>query len=163
MELQFQYDKQEVIDALRFHFMNRPEMKLFKVVLALMVVLAFIGYGMNVVSLKMLIWIFLLFIVLVLIFWYILPYTVYRNAKTFQEPTISLHWTEEGISIGTERGESMLPWNRFHQILETKDFFYLYSSNKSFFLIPVDAFPDREERVAFSELLQSRFSNYIFK
>ncbi len=163
MELQFQYDKQEVIDALRLHFMNRPEMKLFKGAFVLMIVLAFIGYGMGLVTLKMVIWIFLLSIVLILLFWYILPYTVYRNAKTFREPTISLRWTKDGITIGTKGGESSLPWTRFNQILETKQFFYLYRTNKSFFLIPANAFPDREERVAFSELLQNQFSNYTFK
>lgn len=163
MDLRFQYDKQEVINALRFHFMNRPEMKLFKVILMLMVLFAFAGYWMKIVTLQMLIWIFLLFIVLVLVFWYILPYSVYRKARTFREPAISLHWTDEGITIGTQRGESSLSWNRFHQVLETKHFFYLYSSNKSFFLIPTHAFANREERIAFSELLQNQFPDYTFK
>ncbi len=163
MDLHFQYKRQEVIDALRFHFLNRPEMKLFKTILIIMVLFAFVGYFAHFVTLQMLIWIFLLFVVVSLFFWYILPYSVYRKAKTFQEPEITLRWNKEHLLIGTRRGESTLPWSRLSNIIETKHFFYLYSSGKSFFLIPGHAFSDREERVAFSEMLQNQCADYTFK
>ena len=162
MTLHFHYDKQAVIDALRFHFMNRPEMKFFKVVLILMILSAFAGYFFGMLVLSALIWIFLLFVVLVLFFWYILPYSVYRKARTFREKDIRLDWDTRSLTIVTDSGQRTLPWDRFSNVLETSKFFYLYQSNKSFFLIPAAAFADREDRVAFSELLQNRFSHYTF-
>lgn len=163
MQLNFQYNKADVIDALRFHFMNRPEMKLFRIVLMILIAFAFIGYWMALINLQVVVWLFLLFIILILVFWYILPYSVYKKARTFSEPAIHLHWNEQNLSIGTHQGESNMPWTRFHKIVETKDFFFLYRDNKSFFLIPVDAFENEAEKNAFSELLHNQFQNYLVK
>lgn len=163
MQLDFQYNRPDVIEALRFHFMNRPEMKLFRTVLMVLVLLSFVGYWMKMINLQVVIWLFLLFIVLVLVFWYILPYSVYKKAKTFHEPVIHLRWNDRGLSIGTHQGESSMLWSRFDRIVETREFFFLYRDNKSFFLIPVEAFNDELEKNSFAELLHTQFRNYRVK
>lgn len=163
MTLHFQYNRQEVINALRLHFMNRPEMKFFKIILICLLIFSFFGYFADFLTLQMLIWIFLFFVVMVLFFWYILPYSVYKKSKTFQETDIRLHWNADYLIIGTARGESALPWKRLSNITETRQFFYLYNSTKSFFLIPTNAFADRDDRVAFSEMLQNQCADYTFK
>ena len=160
MDVHFHYNKQQVIGALRFHFMRRPEIKLFRGFLMGIVALAFVGYFTDFIRLKMLVWIFLLFIALMLFFWYILPFSVYQRAQTFKEPEITLRWTDEMLFIITGKGESMMRWSQFDNVMETGDFFYLYRSNKSFFLVPTNAFLNKEDRVSFSEMLQNRFPNY---
>lgn len=163
MELHFQYEERNVINALRFHFMNRPEIKLFKTILIVTIVFVFVGYFTNFITLKTLVWIFLLLIVLILFFWYILPFSVYKRAKTFKEPEITLRCTEDTLTIVTKQGESRIPWSRFSSVVETQACFYLYRTNKSFFLIPAYTFADRDERVAFGEMLQSLITDYSFK
>lgn len=163
MPLRFHYDKTEVINALRFHFMSRGEIKVFQVALMILIVSAFIGYWMDLINLQVVVWLFLLFIVLILIFWFILPHSVYKKARTFREPEIHLDCDEQSLSIGTQSGNHSIPWNRFERIVETKDFFYLYQNNKTFFLVPAKVFKDESERKEFSDLLRRHFRNYAVK
>ncbi len=163
MTLHFKYRRREVIEALRFHFMNKPEIKLFRTFLILLVIAAFIGYFTDYISLNALTWIFIIFIALVFLLWFILPFSVYRRAHTFREPELTLSVSEETLTIGTNKGKSRIAWQRFSNVMETKDFFYLYRSNKSFFLIPANAFNSKEDRITFSKMLQKIFSDYTFK
>ncbi|HLR37903.1 MAG TPA: YcxB family protein [Chitinophagaceae bacterium] len=163
MSIQFQYNKQAVIKALRFHFKQRPEIKIFRTLIILVVIAAFVGYFTHFLSFNALIWIFIAFVALIFFLQYMLPLSVYRRAHTFREPQLSLDFTEDYIVIGTDRGKSRIPWQQFNNVIETRDFFYLYRSNRSFFLIPANAFDAREDRIKFSEKLQQRFSNYLFK
>lgn len=163
MTLHFQYNKQKVIEALRFHFMQRPEIKLFRSLLILLVIAAFVGFFTHYINMQALIWIFLACIILMFFIHYLLPFSVYRRAHTFREPELTLDFTEESLTIGTNRGKSRIPWQQFSHVVETKEFFYIYRSNKSFFLIPVSAFSSKAERISFSEMLQKRFPNYLFK
>lgn len=163
MQFHFRYSKPAVINGLRFHFLRRNETKLFRVVLTVLLVLGVVGYGLRVVSFSVVVALLCMFLLLILAFWYILPLSIYRKAATFREPDIRLNCTEEGISIGTGAGDRHLRWSSFHEVVETGDFFYLYRDNKSFFLIPTDAFTDEEEKKEFSDLLRRQFSHYSVK
>jgi hypothetical protein len=160
MQIQFQYSKTAVINALRIHFLNRRETKILRILLIVFFLLSLWGYFKGVIPYALVVIIFLLIILLTVVFWFVLPKSIYRKAKTFSEPTIELDCDEQGISIGTHSGARQLAWESFHGVLETPDFFYLYRNNNSFFLIPVNAFETQEEKQTFTQLLQRHFNDY---
>src|SRR5690242_9180394 len=162
MQVSFQYSKPEVIDALRFHFLNRGEIRLFRGVLFVLLAFAAFSYWGGFVSFPVVVAIVLMLMLLVLAFWYILPFSIYKKAATFKE-FIKLQYDEEGVVIGTHIGERRLSWGSFNNIVETRSFFYLYRDKKSFFLIPTNAFRSDSDRQDFSDLLKSKFGNYIRK
>lgn len=162
-EVQFTYDKAEVIGALRVHFLSRKETKILKGLCALLFIFALWGYGTSIVSYGLLVGVFLAIVLLTIVFWFVLPGAIYRKAKTFHEPTIKFQYNGDGVAIGTHAGAKHLSWQSFHRVLETNDFFYLYRNSNSFFLIPTKAFSDEGERNSFSRLLRGHINNYSFK
>ena len=51
-------------------------------------------------------------------------------------------------------GEKLWPYSSFRSMKETPDFFYLYVDERSFFLIPQDAFEDGDEIKEFKTILK---------
>jgi hypothetical protein len=163
MQINFRYDKTTVINALRLHFLNRGETKVLRILFIALFLLGIWGYWKGIISYPVVVIIFLLIVLLTVVFWFILPHSIYKKAKTFSEPSISLQYGDEGIAIGTHAGARQLSWNSFNRVLETTDFFYLYRNNNAFFLIPTAAFRSETEKKDFRELLHRQFSNYSVK
>lgn len=158
--LQFTYNKQDVIDALRFHFLRRGEIKVFRNTLIILLIAAITGYLFRVVNFNALLGICVMMIIIGWAFWYLLPVSTYNKSATFKD-NIRLRYNEEGLAISTgEAGERAFPWRNFSQIVETRSFFFLYRDKRSFFLIPTSAFEGEDARNAFSALLQTIFSDY---
>lgn len=162
MQINFQYQKPAVINALRFHFLNRGEIRVFSYVLIILFVFAVGGYWIDIVSFQAVVAIVLMIVLLLLVFWYLLPASIYRKAATFRE-SIRLQYNEEGMVIGTHVGERHINWTNFNNVVETQDFFYLYRDKKSFFLIPTNAFQDDADKLTFSHMLQQKFDHYVLK
>ena len=138
----FTYQKSKVIQALRYHFITRKEIKIMIVavnVFAIGSALLFFfkklsPFGFMVGSIT--------WFVLMVIFWFALPYSVYKRSKTFLDRfkvTLSDQFTLE-----TERGSRSWQWSDFSELRESPHFFHLYFNPKSFFLIPKAAFEDDE-------------------
>lgn len=163
MQLKFQYDKTAVINALRTHFLSRRETKMLRIVLIVFFLVAVVAFFKGVIPYALVVVLFLIIILLTVVFWFILPKSIYTKTRTFSEPSITLEWDEETISIGTHAGARRLPWESFSRVLETPDYFYLYRNNTSFFLIPAYAFQKEDDRDSFSQLLHRHFSNYTLK
>lgn len=158
--LQFTYNREEVINALRFHFLRRGEIKVFRNTLIILLIAAIAGYLFRVVNFNALLGICVMMIIIGWAFWYLLPVSTYNKAATFKD-NIRLRYNEEGLAISTgTTGERSLSWRNFSQIVETRSFFFLYRDKRSFFLIPTSAFASEDARNAFSILLQSIFSDY---
>lgn len=162
-EINFTYNKTAVINALRFHFLNRKETKILKVLCAALFLSALWGYWTSIVSYGLLVGVFVAIVLLTAVFWFLLPASIYKKAKTFHEPSIKLQYNGEGMAIGTQAGARHLPWQSFHRVIETRDFFYLYRNTNSFFLIPANAFSDENDRNTFIGILKGHISNYLVK
>ncbi len=162
MQVSFHYNKPEVINALRFHFLNKGEIKALQAILILLLLFALAGFLMNIVTPAVLAAIMLMLVIVVAAFWYILPVSIYNKAATFKE-SIRLQYNDEGMTIGTHVGQRLVLWQNFNRVVETRDFFYLYRDAKSFFLIPTAAFRDETEKEGFTNLLKSKFGNYLVK
>lgn len=160
--LQFTYKKEEVINALRFHFLRRGEIKVFRNTLIILLLATVIGYVFRMVNFNAMLGIVVMMVILGWAFWYLLPVSTYNKAATFRD-NIRLRYNEDGMAIVSGHGERSLSWRSFTQIVETQSFFFLYRDKRSFFLIPTSAFENDEAHQQFRELMQKTFSNYSRK
>lgn len=156
MTVQFNYDKKQVLQALRYHFLSRREIK---VMIILVNVFALVSAALFYLK-KILPYAFLLssflWIVLMTSFWFILPGIVYRRAATFKDH-FTMSFKNDGFSVGNERGSRDWEWKSLTSYLETPHFFHLYFSATSFFLVPKIAFTD-EERIELRDLLRNKIT-----
>lgn len=157
MHLEFSYNKEEVLNALRHHFMQRGEIKVFRNTLIILLLATLGGYVFRLVTPQALTGIAIMVVLLVLVFWYMLPISTYNKAATFKD-NIQLQYSEEGMVISTGHSEYQrsISWNNFSRVVETKTFFFLYKDKKSFFLIPTSAFESEAEKKRFGHLLQQK-------
>ena len=81
----------------------------------------------------------MLWFVLMITFWYILPGIIYRKAATFKD-RFKVSFENQHLFIENERGSKSWPWTAFSSMLESPHFFHLYFDSRSFFIIPKEAF-----------------------
>jgi hypothetical protein len=141
MDIYIAYDKKRVLQALRYHFIKRPEIRVMMVLINVFAIFSAVLFSFKLVSpLAFLISSFL-WIALMVSFWFILPYTVYRNAATFKD-NFMLQFRETGVVLENEKGLMEWSWNRFSTFFETPHFIHLYFNSRSFFLVPKEAIDD---------------------
>lgn len=155
MQLEFSYNKGDVLHALRYHFMHRGEIKVFRNTLIILLLATIAGYGYNLVTPGALSGITIMVVLLGLVFWYLLPISIYNKAATFKDD-IHLRYSEEGIQISTRSSDHLrsISWNNFSKVVETKKFFFLYRDKKTFFLIPISAFKTEDAYQGFKEMVE---------
>jgi predicted membrane protein len=135
----FTYERGKVIQALRFHFISRKEIKFMIILVNVFAVTsAALFYLRKIHPLSFLISSMLWF-VLMIVYWYWLPRMIYKRSATFQD-RLRVKMDEEGVEIENERGSQRWPWTAFSATMETPHFFHLYFNPRSFFIVPKDAF-----------------------
>lgn len=137
MSFSFSYDKRKVKQALRYHFLWQKEIRIMLLVIILFDIISAVLYYSGKIQpqpfiLGSLIWFF--FIISV---WFFLPDNIYRKSPTFKE-RYQVSFSNQGIAVQTDQGRADWPWRDFIKYAESPDFFHLYFSAKSFFLIPKD-------------------------
>lgn len=81
----------------------------------------------------------LLWFILMLLFWYLLPLGIYKRASTFKDSFRAVLSTSD-FMIENDRGSRGWEWSSFSSWMETPHFFHLYFNSRSFFIVPKDAF-----------------------
>jgi len=133
-----------VLQALRYHFISRREIKLLMILVNVFALLAAVLYAFKLISPLPFLMSSVLWISMMVAFWIWLPAMIYRKSKTFKDEfTISIE--ENHFFIETAGGQKSWAWREFSSYYETPGFFHLYFDSKSFFLIPKDAFPEQEK------------------
>lgn len=135
MQVSFSYDRKKVIQGLRYHFITRPEIRILVILVNVFAILAAVLFYFKKIHpepflLGSCLWLFMM-----LAFWYVLPVTIYKKSATFRDH-FSITFNEEQIRLENERGHVDWPWNKFVSYFESPNFFHLYFSAKSFFLVP---------------------------
>ncbi len=97
----------------------------------------------------------MLWFVLMLVIWRILPGSIYRRSATFRDH-FSMSFEENQVVLQTERGSKGWPWKSFSHFVESPYFFHLYFDSRSFFLVPKDSFQDITEIQLARQLLRSK-------
>ena len=135
----FNYNKPKVIQALRYHFITRREIKLMIILVNIFAILsAFLFFFKKISPLAFLVSSILWFS-LMITFWFILPNSIYKKAATFKDGfKVSLQ--DQHLFLENERGSKSWPWTAFSSLIESPHFFHLYFDSRSFFLIPKSAF-----------------------
>lgn len=138
MQISFSYDKRLVIQALRYHFINRFEVRLLMILVNLFAIFAAALFYLHKVSPLAFLLSSLLWISLMISFWFILPNSVYKKASTFRD-AFTMNFGEHRVRLENERGYTEWEWRKFSSFLESPHFFHLYFDSRSFFLVPKNA------------------------
>src|SRR5438105_1038570 len=155
MTVQFGYNKKQVIQALRYHFLMRPEIKILLILINVFAIASAIFFAFKkILALSFLIF-SLLWFVLMLVIWRILPASIYRRNITFRDH-FTMHFDEESVVLETAKGSKGWAWSRFSHFVESPYFFHLYFDARSFFLVPKDSFKSITELQEARQLLRAR-------
>src|SRR2546423_7338316 len=155
MTIQITYKKNQVLQALRYHFLSKREIRLMIILVNVFALAsALLFYFKKILPLAFLTGSFLWFI-LMISFWFILPGMVYRRAATFKDH-FTMNFEEDSFSVGNERGSRSWSWKALSTFLETPFFFHLYFDTRSFFLVPKDGFSSTDEVYQFRHMLKEK-------
>lgn len=139
----FTYNKPKVIQALRYHFITRKEIKIMMILVNVFAITSAALFYFKKVSPFAFLISSLLWVVLMLLFWFILPNMVYRKASTFKDRFQAI-LSNESFRIENERGGRSWDWKEFSTYIESPFFFHLYFNSRAFFIVPKEAFPGDE-------------------
>lgn len=141
MQHSFSYNKKKVIQALRYHFIQRNEIRVLVVMVNVFAILSAVLFYLKKIRPEPFLLGSLTWLVLMATFWYILPNSIYKKASTFRDSFI-IDFREDGIRLENERGYVDWPWNKFSRFFESPHFLHLYFDAKSFFLVPKENMSD---------------------
>ena len=152
----FNYDKPKVIQALRYHFITRKEIKVMMILVNVFAIMSAALFFFRKISAIAFLVSSLLWFVLMIIFWFILPYMIYKKADTFKDRLRAI-LSDKEFRIENERGGRSWEWIAFSTWLESPHFFHLYFNSRSFFIIPKEAFVGDEVHEA-RKILRAKIS-----
>ena len=155
MQIKIEYDRQKVLQALRYHFISRNEVKVLLILVNVFAVFAAVLYAFKMVRPGPFLVSSLLWFLLMLTFWFWLPRMIYNRSATFKEH-IDFTFRGDDILLETSRGHTAWAYNKFMYYIESPFFFHLYMSDKMFFLIPKDACVGEADTVKVRKLLDEK-------
>ncbi len=155
MTIFFGYDKPKVLQALRYHFISRPEIRIMLILVNVFAIMSITLYALKKITPMAFFIGSFLWVVLMISFWFILPALVYRRAATFKHE-FSMTFEEDGFQLAHERGSKTWAWTALKNYLESPHFFHLYFDSRSFFLVPKSGCKDTDEVFELRKLIKSK-------
>jgi hypothetical protein len=155
MTISFSYNKAQVIQALRYHFLNKKEIRLMIILVNVFALASAILFYLRKIDPMAFLFGSFLWFTLMISFWFVLPGIVYRRAATFQDH-FTMNFEENNFSLGNERGSRSWKWEQLSTFLETPNFFHLYFDKNSFFLVPKSAYADSDAVYEMRQLLKAK-------
>ncbi len=155
MTISFKYNRKQVMRALRYHFISKKEIRILIILVNVFALFAAAMFFFRKVSPVAFLLSSFLWMSLMMAFWFILPMLVYNRAKTFKDSFI-LTFMDAYMHLENPNGSKDWNYKSFQYFLETPDFFHLYVDDRSFFLIPKDAFSDSDQVHEIRKLLQDK-------
>ena len=143
----FTYNKGKVIQALRYHFISRREIKVMMILVNVFAIVSALLYFLKKISPMAFLISSVLWFGLMITFWYLLPMTIYKKSATFKDKFKATFGKDE-FTIENERGRRSWPWQEFSASMESPHFFHLYFNTRSFFIVPKEAFQEEELDIA---------------
>jgi len=144
MRLKISYRKPQVLQALRYHFISRREIKLMMILVNVFALLAAGLFYFKMITPLPFLMSSVLWISMMAAFWLWLPWMIYRKSRTFKD-TFFVNLDENHLTIETEKTNKIWAWREFSSMIETPGFFHLYFDSRSFFLIPKDVFESSDD------------------
>lgn len=155
MTIHFEYEKGQVLQALRYHFISRPEIRIMIILVNVFAILSITLYAFKKITPLAFLIGSLLWLVLMISFWFILPMLVYRRAETFKH-AFSMSFDEDKFSLIHENGRRSWDWKALNKFIESPHFFHLYFDARSFLLVPKSGMTDTDQVHELRQLLKER-------
>jgi len=155
MEIHVSYKKTQVLQALRYHFISKREIKLMMILVNVFALLSAGLFFFKLINALPFLMSSVLWMAMMFAFWIWLPYIIYKRSKTFQD-SFTVILEEDHLFINTEKGQKSWAWREFSNFMETPGFFHLYFDAKSFLLLPKDVFKDDNQIASTRHLLQDK-------
>ena len=155
MTISFGYEKKQVIQALRYHFLSRPEIRILLIFVNVFAITSAVLFYFKIIQAISFLLFSVLWFLLLLVIWRILPGSIYRRSATFQDHFV-MHFEDDLVRLETERGTKGWAWKSFTHFVESPYFFHLYFDPRSFFLVPKDSFKDITEIQEARSLLREK-------
>jgi hypothetical protein len=143
----FTYNKAKVIQALRYHFISRKEIKIMMVLVNVFAILSAALFFFKKISPLAFLLSSALWFIMMILFWYLLPNIIYRKSATFKDRFRAV-LDQDSFEIENLRGSRAWEWKEFSSWMESPHFFHLYFNPRSFFIVPKEAFEGDEEHEA---------------
>jgi len=155
MEIHVSYKKPQVLQALRYHFISKREIKLMMILVNVFALLSAGLFFFKLINALPFLMSSVLWMAMMFAFWIWLPYIIYKRSKTFQD-SFTVILEEDHLFINTEKGQKSWAWREFSNYMETPGFFHLYFDAKSFLLLPKDVFKDDNQIASARHLFQDK-------
>jgi hypothetical protein len=140
------FNKSAVLQALRYHFMKQKDIKTLLIIVNLYAATTAILLFMKKIRPEPFLLGSLLWIVLMLIFWYLLPILFYKKTMLFKQDW-EFDFNEREARLVGELGEANWEWDTVTHYFESPIFFHFYFSAKSFFIIPKDTITMEDQHI----------------
>lgn len=135
----FTYNKGKVIQALRYHFITRKEIKIMMILVNIFAIVSASFFFLKKISPLAFLLSSVLWFSLMIAFWYLLPMIIYKKSDTFKDKFKATLGNED-FTIENDRGSRKWQWKEFSTTMESPHFFHLYFDTRSFFIVPKEAF-----------------------
>ena len=143
------------MQALRYHFISRPEIKTMLIVVNVFALISITLYALQKITPVAFLVASGLWITLMISFWFVMPAMVYKRAETFQH-NFTMHFEADAFTLAHERGSRTWRWESLKNFIESPHFFHLYFDSRSFFLVPKSGCKDRDEVFELRQLLKAK-------
>ncbi len=157
MQITFDYNKKKVIQALRYYFIMRREIRILIVLVNLFSILTAVLFFTHKISPFAFLFSAVMWLLLMIMFWFIMPAMVYRRTASFKEQFTAV-FSVDDLELKNNKGFIKWKWRKFITYKETPHFFFLYLNKRSFFLIPKEKF-NLSELKEIQILLQQKIMN----
>ncbi|AHF16384.1 YcxB family protein [Niabella soli] len=155
MTINFGYDKRQVIQALRYHFISKKEIRIMIILVNVFAALALVLYALHKITPAAFLINSFLWLLLMISLWFVLPGVVYRKAETFKH-SFTMYFNENDFTLEHTNGKRSWPYTALANYKESPHFFHLYFDERSFLLVPKTAFANADEASAFRHLLMEK-------
>jgi hypothetical protein len=135
MKYSISYIKNEVLQALRYHFIKQSEIKSLMIIVNVYAIVTAVLLFMKKIRPEPFLLGSLLWIVLMIFFWYILPNLFYKKTTLFKEKW-EFSFNDKEAKLVSSLGEASWGWETVTHYFESPHFFHFYFAPKSFFIIP---------------------------
>jgi hypothetical protein len=146
MSIQIQYQKSQVIQGLRYHFIKQSEIKGLMLFVNVYAIITAVLLFYKKIRPELFLIGSLLWIVLMVFFWYLLPWLFYRKTSMFKQEW-ALNFNNTGASLESDSGRAEWAWSDVTRFFESPLFFHVYFAPKSFFILPKTNFSFEDQQL----------------
>jgi len=137
MQLNVTYQKSKVLQALRYHFIQRTEVRVLMILVNVFAIVAAALFYWKIIRPEPFLLGSLIWLGMMAAFWYIMPRSIYARSAIFKDSFV-MRFIEDEVWLENDRGRANWPWATFSRFFESPHFFHLYFNPRSFFLLPKD-------------------------